>query len=107
MGLSRLENMKDYTVVSSAVLNNVRLSWRAKGLWKYLMSQPADELNFIRDLMDRSYDRMVDTYSALVELMDFGYVQIIDMTTYIISDKSVNTSDITAVKKSETRNEVH
>lgn len=40
MGLSRLENMKDYTVVSSALLNNVRLSWRAKGLWTYIMSQP-------------------------------------------------------------------
>lgn len=57
--------------------------------------------------MDRSFDRMVDTYSALVELMDFGYIQIIDMTTYIISDRSVDSSNITAVKKSESRNEVH
>ena len=107
MGLSRLENMKDYTVVSSALLNNVRLSWRAKGLWTYIMSQPKNDIYFVRDLMDRSFDRMVDTYSALVELMDFGYIQIIDMTTYIISDRSVDSSNITAVKKSESRNEVH
>jgi len=71
------------------------------------MSQPKNEIYFVRDLMDRSFDRMVDTYSALVELMDFGYIQIIDMTTYIISDRSVDSSNITAVKKSESRNEVH
>lgn len=107
MGLSRLENMKDDTVVSGVVLNNARLSWRAKGVWTYIMSLPKEELYFVRDLMDRSYDRMVDTYSALIELMDSGYIQIIDMTTYTISDRSVDTSEMTAVKKSDTRNEVH
>lgn len=50
------------------VLNDIRLSWRAKGLWAYMMSLPDDWDYSIRGLATRAKDGRDSVMSGLNEL---------------------------------------
>lgn len=64
-----------FAQVKNDVLNDPRLSWRAKGLFAYLYSKP-DDWNFsgIR-MMNDSKDGRNGTYAGLKELENAGYLR--------------------------------
>lgn len=66
---------KRFTTVDNAVLNNVNLSWKAKGLFVYLWSQ-ADEWDFYEtEVVKHSTDGLSSLKSGLKELEEQGYLK--------------------------------
>jgi hypothetical protein len=67
---------KDYTCVSNHALRNKNLSFKAKGLFVYLLSLPDDWELYKSELKDHSKDKRVSIDSALNELIENGYLKI-------------------------------
>lgn len=66
---------KRFTTVDNAVLNNVNLSWKVKGLFVYLWSQ-ADEWDFYEtEVVKHSTDGLSSLKSGLKELEEQGYLK--------------------------------
>lgn len=66
---------KRFTTVDNVVLNNVNLSWKAKGLFVYLWSQ-ADEWDFYEtEVVKHSTDGLSSLKSGLKELEEQGYLK--------------------------------
>jgi hypothetical protein len=64
-----------YVQIDKTVINDPRLSWKAKGLMAFLLSKPDDwEVNVL-NLTKQSRDGKDAVYSALNELIRFGYVR--------------------------------
>lgn len=72
----KIEKTKYYTTISNIVLNDIRLSWRAKGLWAYMMSLPDDWDYSIRGLATRAKDGRDSVMSGLNELKKHGYLTV-------------------------------
>jgi hypothetical protein len=64
-----------FVIMDQRPLNDVRLSWKAKGLLAYLLSKPHDWEVWVKDLVERSRDGKAAVYSALDELTKWGYVE--------------------------------
>ena len=74
MTTRRAAKNKNYTTINNTVLNDVALSWKAKGLAAYLLSKP-DDWHIRRDhLAEQSEDGISAVRSALAELEKFGYL---------------------------------
>ena len=66
---------KRFTTVDNAVLNDTKLSWKAKGLFVYLWSQ-ADEWDFYEtEVVKHSTDGLSSLKSGLKELEEQGYLK--------------------------------
>ncbi|MTV47741.1 hypothetical protein GJ688_01930 [Heliobacillus mobilis] len=63
-----------YAMIDKGVLNDKRLSWRAKGLLAYLLSKPDDWRVNINDLVNQSKDGRDAVYATLQELEEAGYI---------------------------------
>ena len=95
----KIEKTKYYTTISNIVLNDTELSWRAKGLWAYMMSLPDDWDYSIRGLATRAKDGRDSVSSGLNELKKHGYLtvesvrdscgRIVD-SEYTIYEKSIH-----------------
>ncbi|WP_302361370.1 helix-turn-helix domain-containing protein [uncultured Megasphaera sp.] len=72
----KIEKTQYYTIISNIVLNDIRLSWRAKGLWAYMMSLPDDWDYSIRGLATRAKDGRDSVISGLNELKKYGYLTV-------------------------------
>ena len=93
----KIKKTKYYTMISNFVLNDIRLTWRAKGLWAFMMSLPDDWDYSVRGLATRAKDGRDSVTSGLNELKKYGYLtvdyvrddhgRIID-TEYTIYEKS-------------------
>lgn len=74
-GIVRIQKHTDmFVVVDKGCLNATNLSWKAKGLWCYLLSLPDSWSVNITDLANRSKDGKASVQSAMHELMGHGYV---------------------------------
>ena len=63
-----------YVQIDKTVLNDQRLSWKAKGLMAFLLSKPDNwEIN-IQNLIRQSTDGKEAVYSGIKELSNFGYI---------------------------------
>ena len=63
-----------YAQIDKTVLNDQRLSWKAKGLMAFLLSKPDNwEIN-IQNLIRQSTDGKEAVYSGINELINFGYI---------------------------------
>ncbi len=62
-----------FVMIDNKVINDPRLSWKAKGVLVYLLSKPNDWKVQITDVMSRSTDGEHAVRSALQELIDTGY----------------------------------
>lgn len=63
-----------YVQIDKTVLNDERLSWKAKGLMAFLLSKPDDwEIN-IANLIKQSKDGKESVYSTITELIQYGYI---------------------------------
>ena len=65
---------RDYTVINNTVLKDERLSWKAKGLFCYLLSLPEDWNICLSDLQNRAKDGIDGLKSAVKELKEYGYL---------------------------------
>ncbi len=76
--MSRLA--KDYETGFTQVPNYIieddeRLSWKAKGIYLYLVSRPDDWTYYVGDFTKRSKDGRVAVQSAIKELETYGYLK--------------------------------
>lgn len=75
MSVVKVQILENFTVLYNAVLENPRLSFKAKGLWAYCMSRPKDWEFHVNHLATVSQDGKESVYSALKELEDEGLVE--------------------------------
>jgi len=64
----------NYTVVKNEIILDERISWKAKGLFTYVLSRPGTWEISIADLVNRSKDGRDSVYGAIRELLDLGYL---------------------------------
>jgi len=72
--------IKDYTLGFTQVPNHIidkdnRLSWKAKGIYLYLVSRPDGWDYYIRDIINRSKDGRDAVQGGIKELEKYGYLQ--------------------------------
>lgn len=70
----RRSKTRDYTVMNNAFLRDDRLSWKAKGLFAYILSLPEDWKIYQAELMTHAADGETSFKSGMKELKDFGYL---------------------------------
>ena len=75
----REKKERDYTVINNTVLKDERLSWKAKGVFCYLLSLPEDWVIYQSELLKHSTDGRESLRNAINELEEYGYL-IIDKT---------------------------
>lgn len=63
-----------YVMIDKFGLNDERLSWKAKGLWAYLLSKPDDWQIYESELIKRAKDGRDSVRTALRELEKYGYI---------------------------------
>ncbi len=73
--IRRTKRTDNFTVVRNEYLQDVNLSWKAKGLITYIMSLPPDWQLNLSDLKKRSKDGRDATAAGLRELITNGYCQ--------------------------------
>ena len=74
--ITRVKKQKDFVQIDKFPLQDVRLSWRAKGLLAYMLSMPDDWQFYVNELHKHAKDGKDSTRSALKELEQFGYLVI-------------------------------
>jgi len=77
--LTRLEVLKTdrfKTIDLNAIDNNPEMSWKAKGIWVYLVSRPPNWKFYTSDLLKRSTDGKTSVRGGFKELQDLGYLLI-------------------------------
>ncbi len=62
-----------YVMIDKAVINDPRLSWKAKGLMSYLLALPDDWKIYVNELKKHAADGRDGTASGIKELMKYGY----------------------------------
>ena len=75
MSVIRIKKTENYVVIHKGVLEDPRLSFKAKGLWAYCMSRPDDWTFHVNHLATISKDGEDSVYSAIKELELHGYVK--------------------------------
>ena len=74
MSVVKVRIQKDFVVLYNGVLENPRLSFKAKGLWAYCMGRPDNWEFHVSHLATVSSDGRDAIYAALKELEDEGLV---------------------------------
>ena len=72
----REKKERDYTVINNTVLKDTRISWKAKGLFCYLLSLPEDWVIYQSELLNHATDGRESLRNAIQELEQLGYLQI-------------------------------
>jgi len=72
MTLFRVVHNKNYTVINNTICTDVRLSWKAKGLW---LSRPDDWTFYLSDIIKQSTDGKDSVSAGLKELEKAGYLR--------------------------------
>jgi hypothetical protein len=75
MSIIRIHKQKNFSIISNTALNDSRLTFKAKGLWAYLLSKPDDWNVHVNQLVKAGPDGKTAIYSALKELKAYGYVE--------------------------------
>lgn len=71
----RIEKKTNYVVMNKEALENINLSWKAKGLLAYLLSLPDDWKIYVEELQTHSKDGRDSTAAALKELIHARYIK--------------------------------
>jgi len=74
----RVEKNKDnpFVMIDRRVIENPKLSWKAKGLLAYLLSRPDNWVVHFRDLVNRAPDKAHTVRAAMKELRAAGHVKV-------------------------------
>lgn len=70
----RHSKQRDYTVMNNTFLRDDKLSWKAKGLFAYILSLPEDWKIYLSELQTHATDGETSLRSAIKELTDNGYI---------------------------------
>jgi hypothetical protein len=70
----RHSKQRDYTVMNNTFLRDDKLSWKAKGLFAYILSLPEDWKIYLNELQTHATDGETSLRSAIKELTDNGYI---------------------------------
>jgi len=73
--IMRVQRNKKYVVISDTHLNDSRLSWKAKGIMTYLLAKSDEEKLYAEHLKTVSKDGIKSVYSAVDELIKYGYLE--------------------------------
>lgn len=65
-----------YTGICTSIIEDERLSWKAKGLMAYLVGRPKGWVLNRSDLINRSTDGRDSVAAGLKELSDLGYISV-------------------------------
>lgn len=65
----------NFTIIDNASAQDPELSWKATGLWVYMLTMPDDWQFNLTDLANRKTDGMGSTKSGLDELEQAGYIR--------------------------------
>lgn len=76
MAIIRVEKNKEnpYVTINKTALNDNNLSFKAKGIFAYLMSRPDDWKCQVNDLKNHAKDGRDSIYAGLKELREHGYM---------------------------------
>jgi hypothetical protein len=74
--IGRKRKKNGFTQISNSMLEDSRLSWRAKGLLSYMLSRPDNWKINKTDLQKRATDGRDALQSGLAELKEIGYLHI-------------------------------
>jgi len=70
-----INNIKDnYTRVPNEIVNDKRLTWKARGIFLYLMSKPDDWQFYVDEIGQWATDGKTALNTGLKELEEFGYL---------------------------------
>ncbi len=70
----RTKKENNYTVLSNHHINNVKLSWKARGLLTYILSKPDNWKFYVKHLTTQAKDGRDATQTGLRELIKAGYI---------------------------------
>lgn len=68
--------IRNFTQISNDLINDQRLSWKAKGLLIYLLSKPKGWTAKINDLYKKSSDGYTSLRSGIEDLVLCGYMEL-------------------------------
>ncbi len=71
----REKKERDFTVINNTCLKDQRLSWKAKGLFCYILSLPEDWQIHLSEIENHATDGRDSLRTAVKELKDYGYLQ--------------------------------
>ena len=71
----RTRKQRNYTTMDNTFLRDDRLSWKAKGLFAYLLSLPEDWKIYTSEIINHSTDGETATRTAIKELTELGYIE--------------------------------
>lgn len=79
MSIVRIEKKeKNFSIIDNSVINDKRLSWKARGILVFLLSKPNHWETKLTNLINSSEkDGDVAVRSALKELRELGYAKLI------------------------------
>ena len=70
----RADHEKNYKVIDLTCVQDEKLSWKAKGIFNYLITRPPFWEIHTSDLIERSNDGKSSLYSGIKELIETGYI---------------------------------
>lgn len=70
----REKKERDYTVLDNTFLRDDKLSWKAKGVFSYILSLPEDWKIYMGELEKHATDGKDSLRSAINELVEAGYI---------------------------------
>jgi len=74
--ICRVEKTKNFTTINNKALRDVNLSWKAKGLFAYMMTNKDDWTFYIDELKNHAKDGKMATKNAFNELGLNGYLSV-------------------------------
>lgn len=111
----RVQKTERYSVISNAILEDKRLSYKAKGILVYLLTKPNDWKARIRDISNNSTDGRDSVLSGIRELKECGYIEQVKRrdkhgkifaTETVIREEPLHRNPPNQAKKPETDNPV-
>lgn len=110
----REKKERDYTVINNTVLKDTRISWKAKGLFCYLLSLPEDWVIYQSELLNHATDGRESLRNAIQELEQLGYLQVKKKrddkghftTVYKVIENPNSTDETDNSRKPDTENPV-
>ena len=72
----RAKNTQNYSVINNAIFEDVSLSWKAKGLFCYLLSLPNDWQIHAAELEQHASDGKASLNAAIKELEAAGFLEV-------------------------------
>jgi hypothetical protein len=70
----RTEKLKNYSMIDNSVLQDKRLSWKAKGIMCYILSLPVTWKIYVKEVLTHATDGKESFRNGMKELEEYGYI---------------------------------